>query len=211
MTANQATVFVVDDDDAMRSSLRWLIESINLKVRTYASALEYLDAFDPDEPGCLVLDVRMPGMSGMELLDRLSDHPLTPPTIIITGHGDVPMAVRAIKHGALDFIQKPFNDQELLDRIQQALDFDAQNRQDMAGRDSLKARYDALTPREREIMDLVVAGRSNKAVAAELDISSRTVEVHRSRIMKKLRVKTLADLVQAGLQLQSGTRSPTGN
>lgn len=200
--ANQATVFVVDDDDAMRSSLRWLIESINLKVRTFASALEYLDAFDPDEAGCLVLDVRMPGMSGMELLDRLADYPLTPPTIIITGHGDVPMAVRAIKHGALDFIQKPFNDNELLDRIQQALDADARNRQEMAGLDSLKARYDALTPREREIMDLVVTGMSNKNIATELDISSRTVEVHRSRIMKKLRVRTLADLVQAGLQLQ---------
>lgn len=196
-----ATVFVVDDDDAMRSSLRWLIESINLKVRTFASALEYLDAFDPDEPGCLVLDVRMPGMSGMELLDRLADYPLTPPTIIITGHGDVPMAVRAIKHGALDFIQKPFNDNDLLDRIQQALEFDIKNREEMAGRDSLKARYDALTPRERQIMDLVIAGKSNKAVATELEISSRTVEVHRSRIMKKLRVRTLADLVQAGLQL----------
>ncbi len=201
-TANLATVFVVDDDDAMRSSLRWLIESINLKVRTFASALEYLDAFDPDEAGCLVLDVRMPGMSGMELLDRLADYPLTPPTIIITGHGDVPMAVRAIKHGALDFIQKPFNDNELLDRIQQALDADARNRQEMAGLDSLKARYDALTPREREIMDLVVTGMSNKNIATGLDISSRTVEVHRSRIMKKLRVRTLADLVQAGLQLQ---------
>jgi Response regulator len=201
-TANLATVFVVDDDDAMRSSLRWLIESINLKVRTFASALEYLDAFDPDEAGCLVLDVRMPGMSGMELLDRLADYPLTPPTIIITGHGDVPMAVRAIKHGALDFIQKPFNDNELLDRIQQALDADARNRQEMAGLGSLKARYDALTPREREIMDLVVTGMSNKNIATGLDISSRTVEVHRSRIMKKLRVRTLADLVQAGLQLQ---------
>lgn len=211
MSANRATVFVVDDDNAMRSSLCWLIESINLKVRTFASALEYLDTFDPDEPGCLVLDVRMPGMSGMELLDRLADYPLTPPTIIITGHGDVPMAVRAIKHGALDFIQKPFNDQELLDRIQQALESDARNRQEMAGRDSLKARYDALTPRERQIMDLVVAGMSNKNVAAELDISSRTVEVHRSRIMKKLRIKTLADLVQAGLQLQPAPRSPSGN
>jgi len=205
--ANQATVFVVDDDDAMRSSLRWLIESINLRVRTFASALEYLDAFDPDEAGCLVLDVRMPGMSGMELLDRLADYPLTPPTIIITGHGDVPMAVRAIKHGALDFIQKPFNDNELLDRIQQALDADARNRHEMAGLDSLKARYDALTPREREIMDLVVTGMSNKNIATALDISSRTVEVHRSRIMKKLRVRTLADLVQAGLQLQPRSSS----
>ena len=201
MSAEQATVFVVDDDDAMRSSLRWLIESVGLTVKTFDSALDYLDAFDPDEPGCLVLDVRMPGMSGMELLENLSAYPLRPPVIIITGHGDVPMAVRAIKYGALDFIQKPFNDQELLDRIQQALDTDARNRQEMAGLDSLKSRYDALTPRERQIMDMVAAGKSNKAVASELDISSRTVEVHRARIMKKLKVKTLADLVQANLQL----------
>jgi len=201
MSAEQATIFVVDDDDAMRSSLRWLIESVGLTVKTFDSALDYLDAFDPDEPGCLVLDVRMPGMSGMELLENLSAYPLRPPVIIITGHGDVPMAVRAIKYGALDFIQKPFNDQELLDRIQQALDTDARNRQEMAGLDSLKSRYDALTPRERQIMDMVAAGKSNKAVASELDISSRTVEVHRARIMKKLKVKTLADLVQANLQL----------
>ena len=201
MSAEQATIFVVDDDDAMRSSLRWLIESVGLTVKTFDSALDYLDAFDPDEPGCLVLDVRMPGMSGMELLENLSAYSLRPPVIIITGHGDVPMAVRAIKYGALDFIQKPFNDQELLDRIQQALDTDARNRQEMAGLDSLKSRYDALTPRERQIMDMVAAGKSNKAVASELDISSRTVEVHRARIMKKLKVKTLADLVQANLQL----------
>jgi RNA polymerase sigma factor (sigma-70 family) len=201
MSADQATVFVVDDDDAMRGSLRWLIESVGLKVKTFDSALDYLEAFDPDEAGCLVLDVRMPGMSGMELLENLSAYSLRPPVIIITGHGDVPMAVRAIKYGALDFIQKPFNDQELLDRIQQALDTDAKSRQEMAGLDSLKSRYDALTPRERQIMDMVAAGKSNKAVASELAISSRTVEVHRARIMKKLKVKTLADLVQANLQL----------
>ncbi|MGD9786958.1 MAG: response regulator transcription factor [Sulfuricellaceae bacterium] len=203
MSADQATVFVVDDDDAMRSSLRWLIESVGLMVKTFDSALDYLEAFDPDEAGCLVLDVRMPGMSGMELLENLSAYPLRPPVIIITGHGDVPMAVRAIKYGALDFIQKPFNDQELLDRIQQALDTDARNRQEMAGLDNLKSRYDALTPRERQIMDMVAAGKSNKVVASELEISSRTVEVHRARIMKKLKVKTLADLVQANLQLGS--------
>ncbi len=205
------TVFIVDDDEAMRSSLRWLVESVGLTVATFSSAREFLDQYQPNQPGCLLLDVRMPGMSGIELLEKLTAQPDCLPIIILTGHGDVPMAVRAIKTGALDFLQKPFNDQELLDRIQLALDQDSRRRHESSALGSLKSQFETLTPREREIMQLVVTGRSNKTIASELGISCRTVEVHRARLMKKLHTKTLADLVQASVALEGSGRPPKGN
>lgn len=199
----QATVFVVDDDAAMRDSMYWLLESVSLAVRMFSSANDFLSAGDLCQPGCILLDVRMPGMSGMELLEQLKDHGILQPVIIITGHGDVPMAVRALKHGAFDFIQKPFNGQELLDRVNAALKLDRENRQHHKEIEGLRSHFDILTVREREIMELVVAGYSSKIIGKKLGISSRTVDIHRSNIMKKLNVRSIAELVQCRLALDS--------
>jgi two-component system, LuxR family, response regulator FixJ len=190
------TVFVVDDDPAMRQSLRWLIESVNVGVETYATAQDFLAAYDPDRPGCLVLDVRMPGMGGLDLQAELARREIEVPVIIITGYAEVPTAVRALKAGALDFIEKPFSDQLLLDRIQQAIASDRQARARRLERAALAARVGQLTPREREVMQLVVAGSSNREIAAELGLSVKTVEVHRARVMEKMKVDSLADLVR---------------
>jgi FixJ family two-component response regulator len=197
----QATVFVVDDDAAMRDSMYWLLESVSLAVRMFSSANDFLSAGDLCQPGCILLDVRMPGMSGMELLEQLKGHGILQPVIIITGHGDVPMAVRALKHGAFDFIQKPFNGQELLDRVNAALKLDRENRQHHKEIEGLRSHFDILTAREREIMELVVAGYSSKIIGKKLGISSRTVDIHRSNIMKKLNVRSIAELVQCRLAL----------
>jgi FixJ family two-component response regulator len=197
----QATVFVVDDDAAMRDSMYWLLESVSLAVRMFSSANDFLSAGDLCQPGCILLDVRMPGMSGMELLEQLKGHGILQPVIIITGHGDVPMAVRALKHGAFDFIQKPFNGQELLDRVNAALKLDRENRQHHKEIEGLRSHFDILTVREREIMELVVAGYSSKIIGKKLGISSRTVDIHRSNIMKKLNVRSIAELVQCRLAL----------
>ncbi len=197
MTVQQKPiVFVVDDDPAVRDSLRWLIESVGLSVETYESALAFLEAYYPGRTGCLVLDVRMPGMSGLELQNALASEEIGLPVIVITGHGDVPMAVRAMKKGAVDFIQKPFNDQELLDRIHEALESDAPIRRERAERAEIAVRLAQLTPRELEVMMQVIAGRSNKAIAADLGISGKTVEVHRARIMEKMQAGSLAELVR---------------
>ncbi len=193
------TVFLVDDDQAVRESLRWLIESVGLNVATYDSAQAFLENYYPGRAGCLVLDLRMPGMSGLELQEKLVAQGSQLPIIIITGHGDVPMAVRAMKAGAVDFVQKPFHDQELLDRIHEALEQNARTRQAMAERTKITARLAHLTPRELEVMDGVVAGKSNKVIAAELGISGKTVEVHRAKIMEKMQAKSLAELVQLTL------------
>jgi RNA polymerase sigma factor (sigma-70 family) len=190
------TVFVVDDDPAMRQSLRWLIESVNVAVETYAAAQDFLAAYDPNRPGCLVLDVRMPGMGGLDLQAELARREIEVPVIIITGYAEVPTAVRALKSGALDFIEKPFSDQLLLDRIQQAIASDRQARVRRHERAALAARVAQLTPREREVMQLVVAGSSNREIAAELGLSVKTVEVHRARVMEKMKVDSLADLVR---------------
>lgn len=194
-----ATVFVVDDDRAVRDSLRWLIESIGMKVATFESATDFLAVFDPECPGCLVLDVRMPGMSGLELHERLKRHDSLIPIIYITGHGDVPMAVRAMKAGAVDFVSKPFNDQALLDRIQQAVERDRQNRSKQNERQEIYTRWAKLTPREREVMDMVIAGHSNKSIAARLGVSSKTVEAHRAKFMEKMRANSLPDLMRITL------------
>ncbi len=193
---NEPTVFVVDDDPAMRQSLRWLIESVNLSVETYAAAQEFLAAYDPSRSGCLVLDVRMPGMGGLDLQDELRSREIEIPIIIVTGYAEVPTAVRALKGGAVDFIEKPFSDQLLLDRIQQAIASDRQARARQAERAELSARVAQLTPREREVMQLVVGGSSNREIAAELGLSVKTVEVHRARVMEKMKVDSLAELVR---------------
>ncbi|MCW5889652.1 MAG: response regulator transcription factor [bacterium] len=194
------TVFVVDDDPAMRDSLRWLLESVGLAVVTHATATDFLGARDPDAPGCLVLDVRMPGMSGLDLQTELVRRGDEIPTIVITGHAEVPMAVRAVKAGALDFIEKPFSDQLLLDRVRQAIDVDRRQREQRARRDEARRRVALLTAREREVMDLVVAGRANKEIAAALGLSPKTVEVHRARVMEKMDVDSLAELIRVALQ-----------
>jgi two-component system response regulator FixJ len=196
------TVIVVDDDDAVRTSLRLLLKSVGLPVETHGSAHEFLAAFDADRPGCLVLDIRMPGMSGLELQAKLDEEHAIVPIVFITGHGDVPMAVEAMQHGAVDFIQKPFRDQDLIDRINQALDKDKANRDALRERDAILRRMAQLTPREREVLDLVTVGKANKVIAGDLDVSQRTVEIHRARVMEKMGASSLAHLVRMVIEAQ---------
>jgi len=182
-------VHVVDDDEALRDSLRWLLESARHCVATYATAESFLATYDPERAGCLVLDIRMPGMSGLELQDELKRRGHTIPIIFVTGHGDVPMAVNAVKKGALEFIEKPFNDKAFLVLIKNALAFDAETRR-------AAARLVTLTRREREVMELIVAGKRNQDIAAKLSINIKTVEAHRANVMRKTGVGSLAELVQ---------------
>jgi FixJ family two-component response regulator len=200
----EGTVFVVDDDQAVRKSLDMLLKSIDRSVKTFASAQEFLDRYDPQEPGCLVLDVRMPGMSGLELQRALKERGVEIPIIIITGHGDVPVAVRAMKDGAVEFLEKPFSKQLLLEQIGEALRRDAERRVAHAKHSEVEGRLDALTKREREVMELVVAGRLSKQIAAELEISKKTVDVHRCRVMQKLEVDTVQELVELVLSWRQG-------
>lgn len=195
-------VHVVDDDDAVREALCVLLESVSMAVRAYASAAEFLDAATPDMSGCLVLDVRMPGMGGLELQQVLVERGIRLPVIIITGHGDVPMAVRAMKTGAVDFLLKPFNEQELLDRIHACVEADTAARREQQFRREAASRFSSLSPREREVLALVMAGRHNKAIAFELGISEKTVDVHRFNIMRKTGTRGLPELMQ--LRLQAG-------
>jgi FixJ family two-component response regulator len=196
-----ATVHVVDDDDAVRSSLRLLLKSVGLPTVAHASAHEFLAAWDGDQPGCLVLDVRMPGMSGIELQAELNQRGAIIPVIFISGHGDIPMAVEAIQHGAFDFLQKPFRDQDLIDRVQRALASDAEHRQLLQQRETLRQRFDLLTPREQEVLQLVTQGKANKVMAGDLGVSQRTVEIHRARVMEKMGAQSLAQLVRMVLEL----------
>lgn len=182
-------VHVVDDDEALRDSLRWLLESAGHRVATYASAKAFLATYAAEQGGCLLLDIRMPGMSGLELQDELERRGHAIPIVFITGHGDVPMAVNAVKKGALEFIEKPFNGQALLALIDNALDISAAMRH-------VAARFEALTQREREVMERIVAGKRNQDIAAELSVSIKTVEAHRARVMWKMGVDSLAALVQ---------------
>ena len=189
------TVFVVDDDQAMRSSLKWLIESVGMSVETYSSADEFIREYYPGRAGCLLLDIRMPGMSGLEL----QEHFVQIPIIIITGHGDVPMAVRAMKAGAVDFIEKPFNDELLLESIRNALLLDVEQRSTQSGRAEIATRLAHLTPREHEVMEMVTDGRSNKEIAVTLGVSAKTVEAHRARVMEKMQADSLAGLVKMAM------------
>jgi len=197
----QALVFVVDDDEAVRSSTKLLLKSVGLPAVTYSSAQEFLDNYDQMQPGCVVLDVRMPAMSGLELQQLLNMRGAIIPVIFITGHGDIPMAVEAMQHGAFDFLQKPFRDQDLLDRVQKALEKDRVNRVQLREKTRIQERRESLTPREREILELMTRGKPNKVMAADLGVSQRTVEIHRARVMEKMGASSLAQLVRMVMDL----------
>ena len=189
-------VFVVDDDEAIRDALTWLLQSRGVEAEAFASAEEFLGCWEADIAGCLLLDIRMSGMSGLDLFDRLREVQARIPVIFLTGHGDVPMAVGALKRGARDFVEKPFNDNDLVDRVIEALEWDSQRRLDEAAAADLAARLEQLTARERQVMDLVLAGKLNKVIADELGITMRTVEVHRAHVFEKMGVKTAVELAQ---------------
>jgi FixJ family two-component response regulator len=203
-------VFIVDDDDAVRNSLRLLARSVGLNATAFQSAQEFLEEYDPAEPGCLVLDVRMPGMSGIELQQQLNLRGAVIPVIFITGHGDIPMAVEAMQQGAFDFLQKPFRDQDLIDRVQRALEKDQGNRAELSQRARILERRASLTPREREILELVTSGKPNKVMAADLGLSQRTVEIHRAHVMEKMGASSLAQLVRMALDMREASNSASG-
>ncbi len=194
------TVSVVDDDPDLRRSMQWMLSKSGLNVRTYASAEHFLQDYDPDEPGCIVLDLRMPGMDGLELQQKMSRKKWSAPVIILTGHGDVSTAVGAMEAGALAFIEKPFNRQVLLDRILQALEQDVEARHRRTEQERLESRLTLLTPREREVMQLVVDGKTTKQIARQLGTSDRTIEVHRKHVMKKMGADSLARLVMLAIR-----------
>ena len=193
-----AIAHIIDDDEAIRDALSWLLESRGVACATWPSAEAFLAAWNeaPALSGCLLLDIRMDGMSGLELFDHLKARGLTLPVIFLTGHGDVPMAVSALKQGAFDFVEKPGNDNELVNRVIEAMALDARNRERQAGTDSINSRLATLTSRERQIMDLILAGKFNKVIADELQISMRTVEVHRAHLLEKMGVRTAVELAQ---------------
>lgn len=199
-------VYVVDDDQAMVESLSWIIESVGLNVKTYIRAQDFLDEYDPIQHGCLLLDVRMPGMSGPELQLRLNDKGATLPIIFISGHGDVPLAVRVMKAGAVDFLTKPFNDQLLLESINKALRADKTNREKQQVNAQAEAKFALLSPREVQVLQGIVAGKQNKVISSELNISLKTVEAHRASVMKKMTVKSVPELVK--LVLTNNVQEP---
>jgi len=198
----QDTVFVVDDDEGIREGLGLLLETVGQRYESYSSAIEFLDAYDASKGGCLVLDIRMPQMSGLELQEKLNEQGSLLPIIFITGHGDIQMAVEAMRRGALDFIRKPFREQDLLDRINEALAFDAGKRKNIAERQQLVDKVAALSKREHEVFHRVAAGEMSKVIASNLGISVRTVEVYRSQVMKKLGVRTVAQLVRIKIEVE---------
>jgi FixJ family two-component response regulator len=192
----EPTVFVIDDDEAVRQFLRSLIASVDLRVEAHASAQAFLDAYQGNSPGCLVLDIRMPGMSGLELQQELNARGIDLPVIVLTGHGNVQVAVHAMKAGAIDFIEKPFNNEILLDRLQKAVAKSVATYGARVKQDQILSHQKRLTPRERQVLDLVVAGESNKHIARHLQISEKTVEIHRANVMEKMQANSLADLVK---------------
>ncbi len=196
------TVFIVDDDPAVRDSLRWLIESLKHPVETFESAKDFLDICTPEIQGCLVLDVRLPGMSGLQLQSRLREQGVEIPIIIITGHGDVPMAVRALQGGALHFLEKPFRDQEVLDCVQEALELASSTHAARIQKHEIQKRVDTLTPREYQIMKEIVKGSTNKNIGQTLEISTKTVEIHRTRVMHKMGADSLPDLVRMVMTIE---------
>ncbi len=196
------TVYIVDDDAAVRDSLCLLLKSLGLAALPYGSAAEFLAGYDPEQPGCVVLDVRMPGMSGLELQHELNRRGTIIPVIFVTGHGDVPMAVEAMRHGAFEFLQKPFREQDLIDCVQRAIARDSRNRAQLGEKEQIRAHLKTLTSREAEVLRLVIQGKANKVVAGDLGISQRTVEVHRANLMEKMRASSLAQLVKMMLTVE---------
>ncbi|MGP1347326.1 MAG: response regulator FixJ [Phycisphaerales bacterium] len=189
-------VYIVDDDAAMRESLRFLVESVGLTAKAFASASDFLNSYKNESPCCAIIDVRMPGISGLDLQEQLNARSISIPVIIVTGHADVPMAVRAMKAGAFDFIEKPFNDQVLLERIQRAIDDHDREQSIQAEKESILERIRTLTPRETQVMEMVVDGNANKQIAANLGLSEKTIEVHRAHVMSKLGAGNAADLIR---------------
>ena len=193
--SDQTTVFVVDDEPDVRAALRLLIKSVGYNVECFESADQFFTQFEPTRTGCLILDIRMPGMSGMDLQEKLSGMNALLPIIMISGHGEIPMAVKAVQNGAVDFLQKPFSDQQLLDRISQAMEIDTRRHSEHDIKQDAQEKFDSLTPREREIFTEVVAGKLNKVIAYELNISTRTVEIHRAKAMEKMGARNLSELI----------------
>ncbi|MFV1997264.1 MAG: response regulator transcription factor [Acidiferrobacterales bacterium] len=196
------TVYIVDDDPSVCDSLSWLLESENLVTRTFISAEQFLDAYHPEWKGCITLDVRMPGMGGLELQECLKQRSNLLPVIIITAHADVPMAIRAMKAGAFDFIEKPFLDEQLLGCIRRAIETGNRSRHEQDQRLEIKQHYTTLTPRERQVIQMVVTGMANKVIAADLGLSTKTIEVHRSRIMSKMKARSLSELVRMAMMIE---------
>ena len=198
----QSQVFIIEDDAAVRDSLAMMLESIDQKVQTFENANRFLNTYSQDMAGCIVLDIRMPGMNGMELQRQLNNMNCILPIIFVTGHGDVPIAVEAMQQGAIDFVQKPYREQELLDKINHAINLDRENRDSLQQRQNILDYIDSLTPRERDVMLKMVEGKANKVIAIDLDISQRTVEIHRARVMDKLHANSLAHLVRMFMVVQ---------
>ena len=199
--SSKPTIHVVDDDEAMRDSLVWLLDDVRYDVRTYASGEDFLERFAPTPPACVILDIRMPGISGVEVHERMARQGVVTPVVFVTGHGDVPMAVDAIKRGAFDFVEKPFNEAKLTGIIERALEEDAKCAGQTAAQSEIAARLAKLSPREREVLDLVVAGKMNKTIADVMNISIKTVEAHRAKVMEKMSARSLAELVQAVIKV----------
>ena len=193
------TIFIVDDEKPVRDSIKFLMESIGLQAKVFASAQEYLDQFDDDAPGCLITDIRMPMMSGLDLQQKLSEKALHPPIIMITGHGDVPMAVSAIQQGAIDFVEKPFNNQKLLDIVYKALEIDAKRRGENTKLGDIQQKYQYLTDIEQQVFGLVIKGHLNKQIAQELFVTQSAIEARRAKIMEKMQANNLSDLMRMGM------------
>ena len=202
-SSKKQTVFVVDDEPDVRAALRLLIKSVGYSVECFESADLFFDQFEPERKGCLILDVRMPGMSGMDLQEKLASMETLLPVIMISGHGEIPMAVKAVQNGAIDFLQKPFSDQQLLDRISQAMEINSKRHDVHDVRQDAQTKYDSLTPRENEIFSEVVTGKLNKVIAYELNISTRTVEIHRAKAMEKMGAKNLSELINLANLIKS--------
>ena len=205
MSKNEATVFLVDDDDAVRDALELLLDSVGLRTAAYPSAAAFLEHYDPGRPGCLVLDIRMPAMSGMELQAALAEKSVNIPIIFLSGHGNVSMSAKAFRSGAVDFLEKPFDENVLLERIHEAIRLDRSNRESTARRAAALTRLASLTRREHEVMLLIVTGHANKEIATKLDLSTRTVETHRGRIMEKTAAQSLTELM--AIALESGNHA----